>query len=110
MQKTGIRVVQREGSANAKAQTQKLSGDHCDRATVTRIHCFTSVSLQSIPMVLVLWESLSHVQLSVIPWAVVRQAPLSMEFFRQEYWSGLPCPPPRDLPDPGIEPSLLHCR
>ena len=32
------------------------------------------------------------------------QAPLSMGFFRQEYWSGLPCPPPRDLPEPGIEP------
>ena len=32
------------------------------------------------------------------------QAPLSMEFFRQEYWSGLPFPPPGDLPDPGIEP------
>ena len=33
-----------------------------------------------------------------------RQGPLSMEFSRQEYWSGLPCPPPGDLPDPGIEP------
>ena len=36
-----------------------------------------------------------------------RQAPLSMGFSRQEYWSGLPCPPPGDLPDPGIEPRLL---
>ena len=35
---------------------------------------------------------------------------LSMEFFRQEYWSGLPFPSPRDLPDPGVKPSLLHCR
>ena len=35
------------------------------------------------------------------------QAPLSMEFSRQEYWSGLPCPPPGDLPDPGIEPMSL---
>ena len=33
------------------------------------------------------------------------QAPLSMGFPRQEYWSGLPCPPPGDLPDPGIEPA-----
>ena len=32
------------------------------------------------------------------------QSPLSIGFSRQEYWSGLPCPPPRDLPDPGIEP------
>ena len=38
------------------------------------------------------------------PWIVAHQAPLSMEFSRQEHWSGLPCPLPRDLPDPGIEP------
>ena len=37
-------------------------------------------------------------------WTVTHQAPLSMEFSRQEYWSGLPCPPAGDLPDPGIEP------
>ena len=36
-------------------------------------------------------------------WTVARQAPLSMGFSRQEYWSGLPCPAPGDLPDPGIE-------
>ena len=46
----------------------------------------------------------SHVQLFVIPWTEACQAPLSMGFSRQEYWSGLPCPPPGDLPDPGIEP------
>ena len=38
------------------------------------------------------------------PWTVAHQAPLFMGFSRQEYWSGLPCPPPEDLPDPGIEP------
>ena len=38
------------------------------------------------------------------PWTVAHQAPLSMGFFRQEYWSGLPFPSPGDLPDPGIEP------
>ena len=37
------------------------------------------------------------------PWAVAHQAPLSMDFSRQEYWSGLPFPSPRDLPSPGIE-------
>ena len=47
--------------------------------------------------------SLSHVQLFATPWTVARQAPLSMEFSRQ-YWSGLPFPPPGDLPNPGIEP------
>ena len=48
--------------------------------------------------------SLSHVRLFVSPWTVAYQAPLSMAFSRQEYWSGLPFPPPEDLPDPGIEP------
>ena len=38
------------------------------------------------------------------PWTAARQDPLSMEFSRQEFWSGLPCPSPGDLPDPGIEP------
>ena len=40
----------------------------------------------------------------VTPWNVAHQAPLSMGFPRQEYWSGLPLPSPGDLPDPGIEP------
>ena len=44
---------------------------------------------------------LSRVQLFVTQWTVVRQAPLSMGSSRQERWSGLPCPPPGDLPDPG---------
>ena len=50
---------------------------------------------------------LSQVQLFVTPWTVVRQAPRSMGFSRQESWGGLPCPPPGDLPDPGIEPTSL---
>ena len=45
----------------------------------------------------------SRVSLFVTLWTVAQQAPLSMGFSRQEYWSGLPCPPPRDLPDPEIE-------
>ena len=47
----------------------------------------------------------SRVWLFAIPWTVARQAPLSMGFSRQEYCGGLPCPPPGDLPDPGIEPA-----
>ena len=47
---------------------------------------------------------LSPVWLFVTPWAVARQALLSMEFSKQEYWSGLPFPTPGDLPHPGIEP------
>ena len=46
---------------------------------------------------------LSHVLLSVIPWTLAHQAPLSVGFSRLEYWSGLPRPPPGDLPNPGIE-------
>ena len=45
----------------------------------------------------------SHVQLFVTLWTVAPQAPPSMGFSREEYQSGLPCPPPGDLPDPGIE-------
>ena len=47
---------------------------------------------------------LSRVRLFVTPWTIARQAPLSMGFSGQEYWSGLPFPSPGDLPDPGIEP------
>ena len=46
---------------------------------------------------------LSRVQLFATPWTAARQAPLSMGFFRQEYESGLSCPPPGNLPNPGIE-------
>ena len=49
-------------------------------------------------------QSLSHVQLFETPWTVAYQAPLSVEFSRQEYWSGLPFPSPGDLPHPGIKP------
>ena len=49
-------------------------------------------------------QSLSHVQLFATLWTVAHKTPLSMGFFRQEYWSGLPSPPPGDLPNPGIEP------
>ena len=49
----------------------------------------------------------SCVQLPVTPRAAAHQAPLSMGFSRQEAWSGLPCPPPGDLPNPGIKPAPL---
>ena len=52
-------------------------------------------------------QSRSCVQLFVTPWIVAHQTLLSMGFSRQEYWSGLPCSPPGDLPDPGIEPVSL---
>ena len=65
-------------------------------------------------MLAMLWarqvKLLSCVQFFVTPWTVAYQDTLSMGFSRQEYWSGLPFPPPGDLPDPGIEagfPALL---
>ena len=49
----------------------------------------------------------SCVQLFATPWTVAHQAPLSIGFLRQEYWSGLPFPTPEDLCIPGIEPEFL---
>ena len=59
---------------------------------------------QTILTIKILVVVLSYVQLFVNPWTVAHQAPLSVEFSRQEYWSGLPFPPPGDPPDPGIKP------
>ena len=62
-------------------------------------------NLDALLLTVRVWGSLlSHIRLFSTPKTVARQVPLSMEFSRQEYWSGLPCPPPGDLPDPGIEP------
>ena len=58
-------------------------------------------------------KSLSHVWLFATPWTEAHQAPPSMEFSKQEYWSGLPFPSPGDFPDPGSQgsnPGLPHCR
>ena len=52
--------------------------------------------------------TLSRVQLYATPWTVARQAPLSMGFPRQEYWSGLPFPPPGMFPAQGLNPHFLH--
>ena len=55
-------------------------------------------------------KSLSLIRLFETPWTVAYQAPPSMGFTRQEYWSRLPFPSPGDLPEPGINQGLLHCR
>ena len=49
----------------------------------------------------------SRIQLFATLWVMACQAPLSTEFCRQEYWNGLPCPPPGNLLDPGIKPTSL---
>ena len=51
-------------------------------------------------------ESRCLVSLFVTPWTVACQVPVSMEFSQQEYWRGLPCLPPGDIPDPGIKPEF----
>ena len=53
-------------------------------------------------------QPLSHVWLFATPWTMAHQASLSMEFSRQEYWSRLPFPTPRDFPNPGVEPMSLE--
>ena len=53
---------------------------------------------------------IQSIQLVATPWTAAHQTPLSTEFFRQGYWSGLPFPPlPEDLPDPGIRPASVLC-
>ena len=58
-------------------------------------HCYLGINKM---------KSLSRVRLFATPWTVAHNAPLSMGFSRQEYWSGLPFPSPEDLPNPGTEP------
>ena len=58
-------------------------------------------------LLLLLLSRFSRVQFFATLWTVAQQAPLSMGFSRQEYWSELPCPPPGDLPEPGTGPMSL---
>ena len=62
------------------------------------VHGFMSIHAKSLRLCLTLCNPMDY---------IARQAPLFMRFSRQEYWSGLSCPPPKDLPDPGIEPTSL---
>ena len=73
-------------------------------------HCsFCYRAYHALPCITCAWmfSCFSRVQLFAIPWTVALQAPLTMGFSRQEHWSGLPCPPPEDLPDPGTKPTSL---
>ena len=69
--------------------------------------CYCFLSLISNSPYACMLNCFSHVLLCVTLWITARQSPLSMGFSRQGYWSGLPCPPPGDFPDPGIEPKSL---
>ena len=68
-------------------------------------HCRSSISAPGPhPPWVSMLSLISHVRLCVTPWIIACKPPLPMAFSRQGYWSGLPCPPPGDLPDPGTEP------
>ena len=86
-----------------KSFLEVASGDGCTtiRMYLMPLHCALKHAMHHHVCLF------SRVQLFVTPWTVAYQAPLSMRFSRQEYWSGLPFPTPRDLPDPGIEPASL---
>ena len=67
----------------------------------------SSDTFQTVLNFLLLFSVLNHVWPSAVPWAIAYQAPLPMEFFRQEYWGRVPLPTSGDLPHPGIEPASL---
>ena len=85
-------------------------GYSVDRLKLVALVCFVFASLlqgdDSLPPAFLCACMLSRVRVFGTSWTVARQTPLSMGFPRQEYWSRLPCPPPGDLPDPGIQPEF----
>ena len=82
-----------------KTNGQYLLSTHLPESILRILHTYNHNAQQ----VLLVIQSLNPVQLSWTPWTVAHQASLSMGFPRQEYWSGLPSPPPEDLPNPGIK-------
>ena len=87
---------------------------YSSQVTANQIWCpvtcrlFTKVNITVLGCVCCAVRScFSRVRLSLTLWTVVCQVPLTMGFFRQEYWGGLPCLPPGDFPDPKISPSSL---
>ena len=82
-----------------------LSNWHTTCLELCKAHSKCSDPVQCTCLGAVCVLALSRVCLFVTPWTVACQAPLSMGFSRQEYWSGLPFPPPDDVPDSGIEPT-----
>ena len=85
------------------------SNSNQDRLTPVKEETNRSVKQNKKPMCMCMCmqSHFSHVQLFATLWTVARQAPLSVGSSRQENWSELPCPPPGDIPDPGIEPASL---
>ena len=84
----------------------KRTGPHGSRRHVFNSSAEVSLSMLCLPkdMCVCMLSHFSRVWLCVTLWTAGHQVPLSMEFSRQEYWSGFSCPPPGDLPGPGIKP------
>ena len=88
-----------------KVTSRPVRGHHLSRTCLSSLSCGPHKSL-----CVCMLSHFSCVRLFATPWTVVREAPLSMGFPRQESWSGLPFPSPGDLPHPGIEPrSIVSC-
>ena len=98
-----VQVPPRQGKGPFKAGKRKLAG----LCSAKSLWLFLAESLLVTKNLSTSYwvhaQLLICVRLFVTPWTVAGQAPLSMGFSRQEYWSGLPCPPPEDLPNPGIK-------
>ena len=88
---------------------------HLSHLQIFKLFLYLCVSLWTVVNYFILWTKIhcccccrfSRVRLYVTPGTVACQAPLSLRFSRQEYWSRLPCPPPGDRPNPGIKPTSL---
>ena len=78
-----------------------------DKCFICSILCTPSLLLRKLKLNACMLSCFSHVQLSATLQTVAHQAPLSMGFSRQKYWSGLPCLPPGDPPNTGIKPACL---
>ena len=83
------------------------SGPHLRASSTLILHTCINIYYICYLSVHVCAQLLRHVRRFAAPWTVARQAPVPVGFSRQEYWSGLPSPPPGDLPNPGIEPTSV---
>ena len=93
-----------EAGEGRKALVVKKEEPHSSPYPMARMVARTEIEQPLVINEISLFKLLSHVHLFATPWTIALQAPLLMGFPRQEYWSGLPFPSPRDLPDPGIKP------
>ena len=88
----------------------KMPADLCPWSCSKSGHFLTTHRYPCAVLCCAVLSCFSHVRLFVMLWTVARQAPLSVRFSRWQYWSGLPCPPPGDLPTPEIRPvSFVSC-